>query len=361
MTSEVMVSVVISTRNRARYLPDVLRSLADQECEVSYEVVVIDNGSTDDTMTVLAAWSNDDPRFRAAHEPRLGLSYGKNAGIRLARAPLLLFTDDDTMADPHWIQSYFDFFTRRGQELMVSGGRIVPIPDDLGAWPGWFDEPALADLAALDHCEERSLKSPEYVWGANMAVPKSLFDRFGLWDETVGRRGDERGTFEDTEFQDRIRHAGGAVWFCPAAVVRHRVPRHAITPRQISSTAFTRGRNHFWMQQIPVWHDVGLIPRRSAVKVLGLLAVSLCRWSLWLIVFRVLPSRRSFEGVRRAAFASGDILDSLRAGRGWSRLNVAVTHFVFRVRGLLLRLSPDAASTDVQPSRCSVSETANLI
>ena len=307
MTSDVVVSVVISTHNRAHYLADSLKSLACQECNVPFEVIVIDNASTDNTKSVLETWSRNDSRFTTAHEPRLGLSCGKNAGIRLARAPLILFTDDDTVADAHWIQSYVDLFARRGDTLMISGGAIVPVPHDLGAWPAWLAEPALADLAALDHCEERRLKPHkyEYVWGANMAVPTYLFDRFGLWDESIGRKGEEHGTFEDTEFQDRIRQAGGAVWFSPAAIVRHRIPRRTITPRQISSTAFMRGRNHFWTTHLPVWGEVTLIPKRNALKILCLISLSLLEWSFWLVAFRLSRRKQCFERARRAAFASG--------------------------------------------------------
>jgi len=343
MSSGVAVSVIISTHNRAHYLPDALRALAAQECEAGFEVVVIDNASTDNTVTVLEAWCCKDSRFRTAHEPRLGLSHGKNTGLRLARAPLLLFTDDDTLADPHWIHSYVDLFARRREELMLAGGPQIPIPHDLGPWPKWFDEPALADVALLHHLEKRRLKPSEYVWGANMAVPRRLFDQFGVWNETVGRKGDERGTFEDTEFQDRVRKAGGAVWFCPAAVVRHRVPRQTITPRRISSTAFTRGRNDVWMKNLPIWREVRLVPKRNLVRALLLLAASLFRWSLWVMAFRLFQRKSFFERARSAAFASGHSLDSLRAGRNSERLYLAVARFAFRVRRLLLRLSPDAA------------------
>src|SRR5262249_2850539 len=124
----------MSTHNRAHYLPDALRSLARQDCDARFEVIVIDNASTDETPTVIQEWCRKDPKFRAAREPRLGLSWGKNAGIRLARAPLLLFTDDDMLVDPHWIQSYRDFFARHNEALVLGGGPCRPIPDDLGPW-----------------------------------------------------------------------------------------------------------------------------------------------------------------------------------------------------------------------------------
>ncbi len=91
MPPGVGVSVIISTRNRASYLPDCLRSLVAQQVQLAYEVVVVDNGSNDSTPELLAGWCNDHPEFRSIREERVGLSVGKNAGIRSARgsvAPL---------------------------------------------------------------------------------------------------------------------------------------------------------------------------------------------------------------------------------------------------------------------------------
>ena len=151
MTSEPAVTVIISTHNRAAYLPDVLHSLAAQTCDVPYEFVVIDNASTDGTMAVLTEWCRIDPRFRVALEPRLGLSYGKNAGVRMARAPLLIFTDDDMVIDQRWLQSYVNLFAQHEGELMLAGGPCMPIPSDLGPWPDWFDERGMADVGLLQY------------------------------------------------------------------------------------------------------------------------------------------------------------------------------------------------------------------
>jgi glycosyltransferase involved in cell wall biosynthesis len=120
--AQVGIRVIVSTHNRAAYVPDALVALARQDCDSAFEVIVVDNASTDDTAAVLEGFCSTDRRFRTELEPRLGLSCGKNAGIRLARAPLLLFTDDDMVADPHWIRTYEEFFERhRGDELVVAG------------------------------------------------------------------------------------------------------------------------------------------------------------------------------------------------------------------------------------------------
>lgn len=343
------ITVIVSTRNRAHYLPEVLESLAAQECAVPYEVIVIDNGSTDRTPDLLTEWCRRDSRFRTAREPRPGLSRGKNAGIRLARAALLLFADDDMRIHPHWIESYRTLFARQEGEVMLAGGPVIPMPDDLGAWPHWLDQAALVDAGSLDYHHERPLKEFEYVWGGNMGVPRLLFDQFGFWDESAGLQADQRVTrkesefFEDTEFQDRVRKAGGTSRFCPGAVVYHRVDRQSVTPRRIASAAFARGRNEFWQYALRVWHDLELVPRRNAFPAALALAESLGGWGFWLTLFRFSGRKAFFERARRAAFASGRSLESLRAGRSGMRIFRGAARLAFPTRDVLLRLTPDVA------------------
>jgi len=341
------ISVIISTRNRAHYLPEVLRTLGAQKCEAPFEVVVVDNGSTDDTAAILDGWCRSDSRFRMVSEPLAGLSRGKNAGIRNARASLLLFTDDDMRLDVHWIESYRRLFAEHHEELIVAGGPVVPIAHDLGTWPDWLDDAALTDVGLLDFRDERSLEESEFVWGGNMAIPRVLFDRVGLWDESAGLQADKRVTredsefYEDTELQNRARRAGAKTWFCPTAVVYHRVDRQVVTPRRITSTAFSRGRNDFWQQELRKWPRPELVPKRSALTAPLALTQSLARWGFWLILFRFSARKTFFERARRAAFGSGRSLDSLRAGRKSMRLFLGAARIAFPARRLLLRLTPD--------------------
>jgi len=341
------ISVIVSTRNRTQYLPEVLRTLAAQECSVPFEVIIIDNGSTDGTSALLEEWCHRDTRFRTAREPRPGLSRGKNAGVRMARAPLLVFTDDDMRVDPRWLESYRSLFSGHEGELLVAGGPVIPIPHDLGPWPEWLDDEALADVGLLNHGDQRALVRFEYVWGGNIAVPKPVFDRLGLWDEKAGLQADQRVTredsqfYEDTELQDRVRQAGGSAWFCPEAVVYHRVDRRQVTPRLICSTAFSRGRSDFWQRRLRIWHEVELGPKQNALGSLLSLAQSLVGWAFWLMLFRFSERKDFFGRARHAAFVSGRSLDSLRAGRKSMRLFLGARRVAFPARSLLLRLTPD--------------------
>ena len=341
------ISVIVSTRNRAQYLPEVLRTLATQGCSVPFEVVVIDNGSTDGTSALLEQWCGRDTRFRTAREPRPGLSRGKNAGVRMARAPLLVFTDDDMRVDPRWLESYRSLFSGHQEDLLVAGGPVVPIAHDLGAWPEWLDDAALVDVGLLNYGDRRELVRFEYVWGGNIAVPKLVFDRLGLWDETAGLQAEQRVTredsrfYEDTELQDRVRNAGGSAWFCPEAVVHHRVDRRVVTPRLICSTAFSRGQSDFWQRRLRIWHQMELGPKQNALGSLLSLAHSLIGWAFWLMLFRFSERKDYFGRARHAAFTSGRSLDSLRAGRKSMRLFLGAERVAFPARSLLLRLTPD--------------------
>ena len=341
------ISVIVSTRNRAQCLPEVLGTLAAQECSAPFEVIVIDNGSTDGTSALLEEWCRRDTRFRTAHEPRPGLSRGKNAGVRMARAPLLVFTDDDMRVDPRWLESYRSLFSGHDGELLVAGGPVVPIAHDLGAWPEWLDDAALVDVGLLNHGDERELVRFEYVWGGNIAVPKLVFDRLGLWDETAGLQAEQRVTgedsqfYEDTELQDRVRNAGGSAWFCPDAVVHHRVDRQVVTPRLICSTAFSRGRSDFWQRRLRVWDLMEFGPKQNALGSLLSLTQSLVAWAFWLMLFRFSRRKDFFERARHAAFVSGSSLDRLRAGRESMRLFRGAGRVAFPARSLLLRLTPD--------------------
>jgi GT2 family glycosyltransferase len=340
MSSDIGISVIISTRNRASYLPDCLRSLAAQLVEVPHEVVVVDNGSEDATPELLARWCREHPEFRSTREERAGLSRGKNAGIRMARAPLLLFTDDDVVVPPDWIRSYVEFFSRHPVDTVVAGGPIIPVPEDLGSWPSWLDDRALIDLGKLDHGLERELRPPDYVFGANMAVPASLFSRLGLWNEDLGNTPTDRSTYEDTELQDRVWAAGGSVWFCPDAPIQHRVSRARSSPGPILQNAFGRGRNDFWKEVRSSKGDLSAAPRIGLVLGLAALVWNLLAEGFTLVRFRVRRRAASLERARRAAWRAGRSFETLRPGRDRTRRYGRIGRVTFLARGVLSRLAP---------------------
>ena len=351
------VSVVVCTRNRAAILPRALETLAAQVTGRAFEVVVVDNASEDETPDVIAEWCQRDARFRGVAEPQLGLSRAKNAGVANARGEILLFTDDDVLVEPEWVEAHVSLLAGR-RDLVISGGTVMPIPSDLSPWPDWLGEATLVDLPMLDHGPPpRPLARWEQVWGANMAIPRDVFARVGAWNEDLGRKGDERGTWEDLDFAERVRRAGGEVWCCPAAVIRHRIPAERLRPRPILRAAFRRGLDDYvkgaWARG-ETYPPAPPLARRIWAFIT--LVAHLARWAALALTFRFVRRRAVFDIARGAAWSAGKRMVELtmrRSAADPSDANQslfddgsagarAITWLCFLVRRVALRSAPSA-------------------
>ena len=214
------VSVVLSTYNRAERLPAALAALLDQAGEVPYEIIVVDNNSTDDTAAVvhrIAARSAG--RVRYAFEPRQGLSHGRNAGITLARSPIIAFTDDDVRVASDWIVRLRRAFEEH-PDVGYIGGRVLPL------WvsppPAWLTTAHWAPLALQDYGPEPLVSARERavcLVGANLAFRRTVFDRVGLFTAALGRVKDGIGSTEDHDMQLRAWRAGIRGLYLPTIVV----------------------------------------------------------------------------------------------------------------------------------------------
>jgi glycosyltransferase involved in cell wall biosynthesis len=102
------VSVVLPTYNRCGLLHQAISALLNQEAHgLSYEVIVVDNNSTDATRRTVESYSSGDRRLRYAFEQRQGVAYARNTGIQLARADLIAFCDDDVYVAPDWVENVY--------------------------------------------------------------------------------------------------------------------------------------------------------------------------------------------------------------------------------------------------------------
>ena len=123
------VSVVICTYNRCDLLPPALESVVEQSAAgVGYEVIVVDNNSTDGTRRVVEAMiaRRGHANLRYVFEGEQGLSHARNAGVRAARARVVAFTDDDVRAAPDWVASIKRAFDEHPEAAYV-GGKVLPL------------------------------------------------------------------------------------------------------------------------------------------------------------------------------------------------------------------------------------------
>jgi len=239
------VTVVLCTCNRCSSLTSALDSLAAQLLpeSIRWEVIVVDNNSTDDTREVAEGYCRKHPeRFRYVFEPRQGLSRARNAGIRAARGEVVAFIDDDVIAEPSWLRNITASLLHG--KWAGAGGRIVP-PQCFTA-PEWLTVGGETDLVGAllplfdlgDQAGE--MKRPPY--GTNMAFRKDMFDKHGMFRTDLGRCGGSLLMGEDTEFGNRLMSAGECLRYEPLAVVEHPVPKERLSKKWFRAWWFGFGR-----------------------------------------------------------------------------------------------------------------------
>lgn len=242
-----LASVIIPTRNRAPVLRQCLLSLTQQTLPTdSFEVVVVDNGSSDDTATVARSFA-DRLDLTVLHEPEPGLHVGRHAGWRAARSELLVFVDDDIQAEPGWLAAVVEAF-EDPQVALVGGNNLPAFSHQPPAWlQRWWERPvlcgrALPYLSILDFGGGRFEIDPAYVWGCNFSVRASVleaaggFHPDGVPKDHLRLRGDG-----ETHVADVVRQQGWRAWFDGRATVHHLVDARRMTPEYFEERAFAQG------------------------------------------------------------------------------------------------------------------------
>lgn len=208
-----MLSVLICTRNRAKSLAATLARFFAQRFagHYDYELLVVDNGSTDETSQVVELYRAQHPaRVRYLSEPQPGLSYARNTAVKAAQGEILVFTDDDVLVTEDWLEEIHREFTADPQ-LFVLSGRVLLARDDL-------------QPVAMFPLNERYVptfpSSGGIGMGANMSFRRELFEQVGLFDVRLGA-----GTFfaggEDIEMFYRALKVGHRMVYAPNVLVYH--------------------------------------------------------------------------------------------------------------------------------------------
>jgi glycosyltransferase involved in cell wall biosynthesis len=217
------LSIVMTTLNRALDLPRAIECLMRQQTTAAYEIIVVDNGSTDSTPEFLREAQTRWPdRLRLAAEPQRGASHGRNRGIALARAPLIAFTDDDVWASGDWVETMVRV-AREHPEADCIGGKVLPA--STAGWPEWLTRDHWGPLALVDYGDEGFYVDPDRpvcLITANVAYRRRTLDRIGRFSAEFVR-------CEDHELLLRLWRHGGVGWYAPELIVRTEVPGERLT------------------------------------------------------------------------------------------------------------------------------------
>ena len=234
-------SIVIATYNRAADLRDTLASLAGLRPDGPWEVIVVDNNSTDDTREVVTAAAATFPApLRYLFEREQGRSPALNAGIRAATAEIVLTTDDDVRVPADWVNRAAAGLTALGCDYV--GGRVLPIWG--GPRPAWLPNHGgrqWAVIALLDYGPDPLEFGSRVPLGVNMAFRRPAFDRAGLFDPHTGRRAGTLLGQEVREWCIRARQAGLRGFYVPDMRLEHIIPADRLRKRYFRRWFYWRG------------------------------------------------------------------------------------------------------------------------
>lgn len=302
------VSVILCTCNRSDSLVKALESLAASTMPplAEWEVLVVDNNSSDSTHEVTEKFCRRDPaHFRYLYEPRPGKSHALNRGIRAAGGDILAFTDDDVAVEPTWLQNLTAHL--HNGTWAGAGGRILP--DRAFSPPRWIPSGhkyALAPLTIYDpDLDDGPLSDAPF--GANMAFQRRVFEQYGGFrtDLGPGLGGGIPQKSEDTEFGHRLLAQGERLRYESSAIVYHSLPAHRIRRGYFLEWWFDKAR-----ADVRVF---GIQPGGAKWCVAGVPLYLVRRLAVWTVRWMVTvePSRR-FERKIKVWERLGEIVECHR-------------------------------------------------
>jgi glycosyltransferase involved in cell wall biosynthesis len=317
---EVVVSAIICTHNRAVYLRKAIGSLIHQTLpRENYEIVVVDNGSSDRTADVVRQEFGDVPMLRYVYEPMLGLAYARNAGCNTAQGKYVAYLDDDAVACPSWLEKIVNVFETFKPRPGCVGGKVDLLWES--PRPPWVTDNLLPFLAYVDWSSAPIvLTGDQYVAGVNFAFPKQLLQDIGGFDPRLDRRGNNLLSNGDVLVVRQLQLKGYNCLYLPDVAVQHHV-----STNRLSESWFIR--RLFWQGVSNVLQDNILTPRSRA---------SLLKDAYGDVRRLTKPLRGGYLSPRRIywhlkAIPFGDWLDhSYLAGKAREKLYLAF-------RGLLTR------------------------
>ena len=211
------LTVIIPTKNRAAKLAATLECLCRQALDAQhFEIVVVDNGSSDQTEEALGKFVNRFPFWKVVREPTPGAAAARNRGFEVSSGEIILFLDDDILADPWLLEEHLKFHDQFAGVAVLGtiryqwdtqNGKISPLVQLFIEHPEF--------LQSFDFRDPTNVPFLHFYTG-NLSIPRSLFARVGGFDESFSFYG-----FEDIDFGYRLTQLGHRIVHNPRASAVH--------------------------------------------------------------------------------------------------------------------------------------------
>jgi GT2 family glycosyltransferase len=263
-----MLTVLFATKNRARILSDVLESFCHLVSpDGGWKLVVVDNGSTDDTLSVLSSFSNRLPLMFVT-EPSPGKNAALNTGLAMAEGDLTVFTDDDVFPHTDWLVQ-LRTTANAHPDYAIFGGAVVPrweVPPQ--GWVGWVEWGPVYALTPKG-VKEGEL-TPEHitlVYGPNMMIRTAALQSSSRFDTSIGPKGSSYPMGSETELVQRLSRQGHRAWHVSSAIVEHLVRKEQMEQSWVLQRGIRCGRGrHRLSPPVRSWRGIPLHLIRDVPK-----------------------------------------------------------------------------------------------
>ncbi|HEY9690715.1 MAG TPA: glycosyltransferase [Oculatellaceae cyanobacterium] len=243
------ISAIICTHNRAEYLGAAIDSLLKQDF-TDFEVLVVDNASSDRTMEVVEARLSN-PRLKYIYEPSLGLSIARNTGARSATGEILAYLDDDAVASPTWLSVLTRAF-QSNEKLAVAGGKVTLLLPKGITLPHWMSENLAGNLGKYDLGNQVvEINQPDMTpRGLNYSIRQTFLAQIGGFNVNLGRVGKNLLSNEELLVTELALQQGWQVAYLPDAEVAHNVTSERLKPAWFLRRSWWQGISECYREQM---------------------------------------------------------------------------------------------------------------
>lgn len=265
-----LITIIVCTYNRSESLRRTLTSIYGQNDldKITYEVIVVDNNSTDNTKDIVKEISLVYNNLNYCFEPNPGIAFARNRGIKEAAGDIIAFTDDDCIVDKNWLAIIKETFAISNPDCI--GGKINPVWE--GAKPAWLTRKLYGRLALLDYGSEpmELVSDDRSLYTANMALRTAVFRKYGAFQETIGRKADRLFSGEDTAYVERLIMNKAKVLYQPTMVVGHIIQKNRLRKNYFRKWHFDTGLSQIMIPETEEVKYIGFnIPRYHVRKFLS--------------------------------------------------------------------------------------------
>lgn len=238
-------SFITCTYNRDKYIGQTLQSVCDQKYpDNNYEIIVIDNNSTDNTASICEEFRAEYPNknFRYFKEMNQGLSFALNRGIKEAQGEYLIFVDDDETIIPQHLER-LDNHLRTYPEAVLCGTPVIPvyeIPEP--KWMSRFTQRLIGGY--FDQGKEvKILEAKNYPGTGHTIIKKELYERYGNYNTELGRKGTSLIGAEDKDMFNRLKNNNIACYYLPDIPIYHHIPPNKMTDEFFHKLTYSIGKS----------------------------------------------------------------------------------------------------------------------